>query len=63
MHPTVLISDSKVWCKKDSNDLFDVPQGSFHWAEICNLVGLFVLYKLRSGINFDSIGLYREDGL
>lgn len=60
---TVLISDSKVWCKKDNNGLFDVPQGSFHGAEICNLVGLFVLYKLRSGINFDSIGLYRDDGL
>ena len=35
--------------------------GSFHGAEVCDLVGLYILDKLKS--IFDNCGLYRDDGL
>ena len=37
--------------------------GGFHGAEICDLVGLFLLSQLSEVIPVDSIGLYRDDGL
>ena len=37
--------------------------GSFDGAEICELVGLFLLNKLSSIVDKESIGLYRDDGL
>ena len=30
--------------KKNTDDGFDVPQGSFHGAEVCELVGLLLLH-------------------
>jgi hypothetical protein len=50
--------------KKDgSNSLFDVNMGSFDGAEICELVGLFVLNHLGKRFGKENIGLYRDDGL
>jgi hypothetical protein len=50
--------------KKDgSNSLFDVTMGSFDGAEICELVGLFILNHLRTRFGKGNIGLYRNDGL
>ena len=42
--------------------MFDVTMESVDGAEICELIGLFILdsLKKRLGINF---GLYRDDGL
>ena len=37
--------------------------GSFDGAEICELVGLYLLDKLLSLIGSKNIGLYRDDGL
>eukprot|EP00794_Sanderia_malayensis_P001438 gene1438-biopygen1186 len=37
--------------------------GSFDGAEICELVGLFILNKLATKYGKDNIGLYRDDGL
>ena len=36
--------------------------GSFDGAEVCDLVGLFVLSKLQP-LGLSSVGLYRDDGL
>ena len=36
---------------------------SFDEAEICELVGLYLLDKLSSLIRRENIGLYRDDGL
>ena len=60
---TVLFSQDRVWHKKENNnsDLFDVPMGSFHGAEICDLIGLFILSKLSKIL--DVCGMYRDDGL
>lgn len=37
--------------------------GSFDGAEICELVGLYMLNKLSSVIDKNNVGLYRDDGL
>ena len=43
--------------------MFDVAIGSFDGAEICELVGLFVLDKLALDLENCNVGLYRDDGL
>ena len=43
--------------------MFDVALGSHDGAEICELVGLYLLDKLSTIIKKDSVGLYRDDGL
>ena len=52
-----------MWKKKHNDDLFDVAMGSFHGAEICDLVGLYILDRLSSTLPSESCGLYRDDGL
>ena len=37
--------------------------GSYDSADICDLVGLYILDTLRSKFPDSSIGLYRDDGL
>ena len=37
--------------------------GSFDGAEVCELVGLYLLNILKSEFGGKSIGLYRDDGL
>ena len=39
---SLLFSDNNVWKKKNNDTFFDVPMGSFHGAEICDLVGLYI---------------------
>ena len=58
---SLLYHKGEPWTKKgDSN--FDVTMGSFDGAEICDLVGLFILSKLQD-LGLCSVGLYRDDGL
>ena len=59
---SVLFNDGKHWTKKDSNSLFDVTMSSYDGAEICELVGLFILNKLGQKFGKENIGLYRDDG-
>jgi len=55
-----LYMNGEPWSKKEGG-LFDVGMGFYDGAEICELVGLFILYELREiGIN---LGIYRDDGL
>ena len=49
--------------KSNNQSLFDVTMGSYDGAEICELVGLFILNKLAIKFGKDNIGLYRDDGL
>lgn len=60
---TVLTSNNEVWKKKKGNGLFDVPMGSYHGAELCDLVGLYLLHQLRDALPDEMFGLYRDDGL
>ena len=43
--------------------MFDVTMGSFDGAEICELVGLYILDELSLLFGKDYVGLYRDDGL
>ena len=36
---------------------------SFDWADVCELVGLYLLDKLSKLLRKDNVGLYRDDGL
>ena len=36
---------------------------SYNGAEVCELVGLFLLSKLSIRFGKDNVGLYRDDGL
>ena len=60
---SLLFNNEKPWIKKSSNSLFDVTMGSFDGAEVCKLVGLFILNHLDSKFGKENIGLYRGDGL
>ena len=37
--------------------------GSYDGAELCELVGLYILNKLKDLYGIDTCGLYRDDGL
>ena len=50
------------WQKKNTN-LFDVAMGAYHGADVCELVGLFLLNNLGNKFDKNSVGLYRDNGL
>ena len=58
----LLFNKNEVWVKKENPD-FDVTVGSFDVAEVCELVGLFLLDTLKKEFGDNKIGLYRDDGL
>ena len=64
---SLLFHGSTSWVKKNNDSMFDVTMGSFDGAEICDLVGLFLLNQLATkfGKKFGNkfVGLYRDDGL
>ena len=49
--------------KKGEGDIFDVAMGAYDGAEVCELVGTFLLEKISEICNKSNIGLYRDDGL
>ena len=55
--------ECNAWVKKGANPMFDVTMGSHDGAEVCELVGLYLLNKLSSVVQKEHIGLYRDDGL
>ena len=59
---SLLFSNNECWMKK-SNDLFDVTMGAWDGAEVCELVGLYLLGKISQFIPLSQVGLYRDDGL
>ena len=59
---SLLFQDGDVWVKKNGS-LFDVTMGSFDGAEVCDLIGLFLLSELKQKFSALDLGLYRDDGL
>jgi len=59
---TIKHCQDHAWVKKE-NPKFDVTMGSFDGAEICELVGLYLLNQLSSLLPPELFGLYRDDGL
>ena len=58
----LLFNNSECWVKK-SGKLFDVTMGAYDGAEVCEIVGLYLLSKIHKIIPISYIGLYRDDGL
>ena len=59
---TLLFHDDSPWHKSNPPYLFDVTMGSFDGAETCELVGIYLLHKIKHLFN-NEVGLYRDDGL
>ena len=60
---SLLFSDNQPWKKKYAEGCFDVTWGSYDGAEICELVGIYILSSLSSIIHKNDFGLYRDGGL
>ena len=45
---SLLFDKNESWAKKGNANLFDVSMGSFDGAEVCELVGLLALSKLKT---------------
>ena len=56
-----LYSGGVPWVKK-GNVNFDVGMGAYQGAQVCEIVGLFILHKLGGVEGLDCL-LYRDDGL
>ena len=48
---------------KNNGNLFDVTMGAFDGAEVCELVGIFLLHHISQHYDIKKFGLYRDDGL
>ena len=59
----LLFDDSGALVKKNGNPLFDVTMGSFDGAEVCELVGSYLLNKIKPLLGSSNVGLCRDDGL
>ena len=57
---SLLFNDGGLWVKRDS---LDVTMGSNGGAEVCDLIGLYILNRLSEKYGKDNVGLYRDDGL
>ena len=62
MH-SLLFNNTAIWIKKNGDPDFDVTMGSFDGAELCELVGLYIVHILCEKYGKQRIGLYRHDGL
>ena len=63
---SLLFSADEEWIRKKSNgegDIFDVTMGCYDGAEVCEIVGLFLLNEIRKKLGNADVGLYRDDGL
>ena len=59
---TMLLHNGELWVKQNDQG-FDVTMGALDGAEICELVGIFLLYELSTLTDISLSGLYRDDGL
>ena len=59
----MVINQAKRLSIKKGGILFDATMGSFDGAEICELVGLYLLHNLCNPSQNAELGLYRDDGL
>ncbi len=60
---SLLFNGNTSWVKRNGNSMFDVTMGSYDGAEVCELVGLFILNILAKHLGKSNVGLYRDDGL
>lgn len=56
-------NENTPWVKRDTVNQFDVSMGAHDGAEICELVGLYILHHMKQNLDLHSTGIYRDDGL
>ena len=59
---SLLFDSSQTWIKRDGG-LFDVTMGAYDGAEVCELVGTYMLSLISNVYKKSDVGLYRDDGL
>ena len=59
---SILYDNGIPWVKKEGMG-FDVTMGIYDGAEICELIGIFMLSLLGTKYDSKNIGLYRDYGL
>ena len=59
---SLLFNQEQTWMKKGS-DLSDVSMGAYDGAEVCELIGIFLLNLLGRQYDTKNIDLYRDNGL
>ena len=59
--PLLYYKDEPLLRKGESN--FNVSMGAYNGAEVCELIGIFMLSLLSKHTNKNHIGLHRDDGL
>ena len=59
---SLLFNKEQPWMKKVGGT-FDVTMGAYDGAEVCELIGSFILHQLASKYEGKNNGLYRDDGL
>ena len=60
---SLLFDNETAWTKKKHSNVFEKTMGSFDGAEVCELIGLFLLNNLSDKYSKNNVGLYRDDGL
>ena len=60
---TIISYDSRIWTKKSNINNFDIAMSSFQGADVCDLIGLYILSEISPLTGPLNIGLYRYDGL
>ena len=60
---SLLFHQDAAWVKQGVSGFFDVIMGSYDGAEVCELVGLYILNRLSKKYDKESTRLYRDDGL
>ena len=60
---SLLYNNYELWQKKDTDGCFDVTMRSYDGAEVCELVGIYLLSLLANITDKNNSGLYRDDGL
>ena len=58
---SLLYYENEAWVKQSG--LFDVTMGAYMGAQVCDLVGLYLLHQIDLKFPLLRLGLYRDDGL
>ena len=59
---TLLFNNKEPRVKKTGEEHFDALMGCYDSAEVCELVGTYILNKLKNVTNKGNIGFYCDDG-
>ena len=59
---SILYNNGEPWLKKEGVS-FDVTMGAYDGAEVCELIGIYMLYLIGKKYDSKYVGLYRDGGL